>query len=307
MARAEFCGAAGVLLLVCFPLEGQVSGRVVVGGSFPPEPVFVRVGCGGGAWAGYTDKRGEFIAALKGSSLNCRVEATLTGFTRGVARAASNEPVIVTLYPLGKRDDSTIRLDLAVPLAARKQYDKGVEELRERKWKSAETSLRKAIGVYSSYALAWASLGEALEGAREPEEASVAYARAIEIDARLFSAYARWAVIDASEERWERVAVTTDRAIRLEPIGWPVLFFYNAVANFNLGKMAEAEQSASRAVTAGQFPRAHYVLGRILTMRGDYRGGVAHMSEYLELMPFAADAAQVRIEIQDARSHQRPL
>lgn len=308
-------GTAGVLLLVCFPLQGQMSGRVMVGGSFPPEPAFVTVGCEGkGNWAGYTDKRGEFIASLGLKNLtsapgNCRVEATLDGFTRGIANAAYNQSdVIVTLFPLRRREDSTIALEtLAVPPPARKQFDKGVEQLRQGKWRSAETSLRKAIAQYSRYALAWARLGEALEGDGSPEEAGAAYAKATEIDARLFSAYARWAVIDASENRWDRVAATTDRAIRLDPVDWPVLFFYNAVANFNLGRMAEAEQSATRAVTAGRFPRAHYILGRILAARGDYQGAVEHMSKYLELMPSAADAAQVRLEIQDAGSRRPPL
>ncbi len=150
----------------------------------------------------------------------------------------------------------------------------------------------------------------ALEESGKLEEARSAYARAIAIDARLFSAYARWAVIDASQERWDQVAATTDAAIKLNPVDWPVLFFYNAVANFNLGRLKEAEQSAKRAIAADaetQLPRAHYILGRILAARGDYRGAVEHMSKYLDLMTFAADAVRVRAEIQDARSHLQQL
>lgn len=197
--------------------------------------------------------------------------------------------------------------DLATPRAARRQCEKGVGEVRARQWNSAEASLRNAIAVYPAYALAWNELGEALEESRKLEEAGSAYAKAIAIDARLFSAYARWAVLDASQERWDRVAATTDAAIKLDPIGWPVLFFYNAVANFNLGRLKEAEQSADRAIAADQFPRAHYILGHILAARGDYRGAVEHMSKYLDLMTFAADAAQVRAEIQDARSRLQQL
>jgi tetratricopeptide (TPR) repeat protein len=291
-----------------------MSGRVVVGGSFPPEPAFVTVGCeGSGHWEGYTDKRGEFIASLGlknlgGRQVNCQVEATVAGFARGVAKAAYNQgDVLITLYPLGGRDDSTVTLDPAVPMAARKRFAQGVEELRERKWKSAEVSLRKAIAVYPGYAWAWAKLGEALEGSGKPEEAGSAYASAIAIDRRLFLAYARWAVIDANQERWDRVAATTDAAIRQNPVEWPIVFFYNAVANFNLGRLREAEQSADRAVAADQFPRAHYILGHILAARGDYRGAVEHMSKYLELNPNAADGALVRTEIQDARSRQKLL
>jgi tetratricopeptide (TPR) repeat protein len=302
-----------VLLALWLPLEGQISGRVVVGGVGPPQPAYVTVVCEGtGSWTGYSDTHGEFIAFVGAKNLrngptNCRVEATISGFTRGIAKVASNQGgVVVTLYPLGRRDDSTVSYqDLAVPPAARREFEKGVEELRERKWKSAEASLRKAIAVYPAYALAWNKLGEALEESRKPGEAGSAYAKAIAIDTRLFSAYAGWAVLDASQERWDRVAATTDAAIKLDPVDWPVLFFYNAVANFNLGRLNEAEQSAKRAIAADQFPRAHYILGHILAARGDYRGAVEHMSKYLDLMTYAADAARVRSEIQDARSRQR--
>jgi len=67
--------------------------------------------------------------------------------------------------------------------------------------------------------------------------------------------------------------------------------------------MKEAELSATRAVAADQFPRAHYILGHILAARGDYRGAVEHLSKYLDLMVGTADAARVRAELQEARSH----
>jgi tetratricopeptide (TPR) repeat protein len=287
----------------------------VVGGGPPAEPALVTVACGSGYWRGYSDKHGEFIASLgiknpRDVFVNCRVEAAISGFTRGIASVTQipASGVLVTLYPLGRREDSTVSyLDLAVPAAARKQFEKGVGELRARKWKNAEASLRKAIAVYPAYAPAWNELGVALEGWGNFEEARKAYTRAIALDARLFSAYARCAVIDANQERWDRVAATTDAAIKLDPVEWPVLFFYNAVANFNLGRLEEAEQSATRAVATDQFPRAHYILGHILAAKGDYRAAVEHMSKYLDLVPFAADAPRVRAEIQDARSRQPPL
>lgn len=311
MAHPRLCGAAAVLALVCLPLAAQMSGRVVVAGNSPPEPAFVKVNCGGsGGWSGYSDKRGEFIVAFQLKNVssgpaNCQVEATLAGFTRGMVNAAWNQTdVILTLYPIGAQDSTVTSQDLAVPRAARKYFEKGAGEMRERRWESAKASLRKAIAAYPAYARAWAKLAEVLEDLRKPEEARNAYAKAIAIDARLFSAYAALSVLDANQERWDRVAATTGAAIHLEPVNWPVLYSYNAVANFNLGRLEEAEQSAQRAATSDKFPRAHYILGHILAARGDYRGAIEHMSKYLDLMPLAADAARVRAEIQDATSRQ---
>ncbi len=317
MVRPALRGLAGALLGVCLPLQGQINGRVVVGGGGGlPGPAFVMVNCGS-YWEGYSDKRGEFIAqfshgrqVLIDPTFSCTVEATLPGYTRGITHATvhASDVIMVTLYPLGGPDDSTLSYrDLAVPAAAYQQFEKGEWAVRERKWKSAEASLRKAISLYPEYALAWGKLGEALEGSHKPDEAASAYGKAIAIDARLFSVYARWAVMDANRERWDRVAATTDAAIELNPLGWPILFFYNAVANFNLGRLRQAEESAVRAAAADQFPRAHYILGHILATRGDYRGAVEQMSKYLDLMSYAADAKRVRAEIQDARSHMAQL
>jgi tetratricopeptide (TPR) repeat protein len=315
MVRRGLCELVGLFLGFYFPLNGQISGRVVVAGVVPPKPASVMVDCGWRSWAGYSDKRGEFIAPLgrpNDGSVKCLIEATISGFTRGVVLLTDvpASDVIVTLYPLAKHDESTVSyLDLAAPLRARKQFEKAVRDVQARRWSNAETSLRKAIAAYPAYALAWNELGFVLENSGNLADASNAYSRAVSIDGRLFSAYARWAVIEAGKEQWDQVAATTDTAIKQNPFEWPNLFFYNAVANFNLGRLNEAEQSARRAIavdTWKHLPRAHYILGRILAAKGDYHGAVEQMRKYLDLLPEAADAVRVRDEIRDTTSRIHP-
>jgi hypothetical protein len=55
----------GIGVVIAGPLSAQISGRVVANGGPPPEPVTVMVHCEGSAtwdFAGYTDKRGEFVS-----------------------------------------------------------------------------------------------------------------------------------------------------------------------------------------------------------------------------------------------------
>jgi tetratricopeptide (TPR) repeat protein len=115
----------------------------------------------------------------------------------------------------------------------------------------------------------------------------------------LFSAAASLAILQAGKQRWDQVAATTDAAIARHPLQWPSLYFYNAVAKYNLRRLDEAEHSADRAAQL-QFPRAHYILGRILAAKGEFRRAAEEMAKYLELMPNATDAELVRGEIREA-------
>jgi len=91
---------------------------------------------------------------------------------------------------------------------------------------------------------------------------------------------------------------TTAAAVARDAVEWPSLFFYNAVANYNLGRLDDAERSATRAAGL-DFPRAHYVLGRVLAAKGLPVRAAEEMSTYLKLMPNAADTERVRGEIRD--------
>jgi tetratricopeptide (TPR) repeat protein len=272
----------------------------------------VTVHCVGPAtwdWSGYTDKRGEFVSfAPKGLARfddseygTCRIVATLSGFQRGVTETGRTfeSNVVVTLKPLVPGEGVIAYTDIAVPVAARKLFDQASGDARVGRWKAAEGKLRNALDAYPSYALAWNELGLALEKLGSQDEASNAYAKALSLDARLFSASARLAVLEAGRQRWDKVATTTEAAIGQNPVEWPSLFFYNAVASYNLGRLDEAERSAARAADL-QFFRAHYILGRVLLAKGQFQRAIEEMSKYLDLMPNAADAERVRAEIRDA-------
>ena len=92
----------------------------------------------------------------------------------------------------------------------------------------------------------------------QTEQARNSYAQALEADAKFIKPYLQLALISARENKWQEVADTTDRAIKLDPYDFPQAYFYNSVANYNLGKLDAAEKSAREAQkldTAHRFPR----------------------------------------------------
>jgi tetratricopeptide (TPR) repeat protein len=292
--------------------DAQIAGRVVANGGPPPERAWVTVHCEGPAtwdWGGYADRRGEFLSSAPDGRAEfgpdsdgfCEIVAIAHGFERGVARTTHTREsnVLVTLRPLAPGDDTVRYADIAVPENARKWFDRAAEDARARRWKPAEEKLRKALAAFPSYALAWSELGAALQSQGKQDAAAEAYTKALAIDARLTSAAVRLAVLQAGQQRWAEVASTTGAAV-----DDPTLFFYNAVANYNLGRLDAAERSARRAAEL-RFPRAHYILGRVLAAKGQFGPAAAEMSKYLELMPDAADAPRVRAEIRDAAARAR--
>jgi tetratricopeptide (TPR) repeat protein len=303
---------AGLASLFCASAAGQISGRVVANGGPPPDRAWITIHCEGSGtwtWVGYADRRGDFQSAADQNHVifngdddygTCEVTASVRGFRPALVKVNhTHADVLVTLEPLAPGDNSVSYAELAAPPAARKLLAKGIEEARAKHWKASEATIRKAIAVYPAYAAAWVELGRALEQSGTREQAADAYRQAIKLDGRNFQAYARLAVLEAGAQQWDRVAAVTAEAIARRPLGWAVLFFYNAVANYNLGHLEAAEPSA-RVAAERDFPRAHYTLGRILAARGDYRAAAEEMSQYLALLPFAADAPKVRAEIAEA-------
>jgi tetratricopeptide (TPR) repeat protein len=94
----------------------------------------------------------------------------------------------------------------------------------------------------------------------------------------------------------EDAAGITERALALNPIEFPAIYFYDATANFNLNRFDASEKSARRAIDLDsnhQIPRAEFLLGTVLAAKGDRRGAVEHLRKYLEISPKATDAAEV--------------
>lgn len=229
----------------------------------------------------------------------CPVSITLEGYRR--ADVSLRDGAVIVLKRLGDHEGSTVSITaINAPEEARKAYDKGVAAMTRKKWSAAQTAFERAVAVYPAYAAAWSDLGEAFREQSKLTEARGAYERALQADPKYIKPYQQLARQALGEGRMEDAVRITERAMELNPIEFPGIYFYHAVASFNLKRLDAAEKSARRAIELDanhELPRAEHLLGTVLAAKGDRRGAIEHFRKYLEISPKATDAPEVKRSI----------
>ena len=230
---------------------------------------------------------------------SCPVTIKLAGY-RTMDATLHNGAVIV-LKRIGDHEGSTVSMtSLNAPKEARKAYEKGAGAMSESRWAAAQKSFEKAVELYPQYAQAWCDLGEALHSQAQGKAARAAWERALQADPKYLKSYLQAARLALEEGRTQDALETTDKALEQNPIEFPGIYFFNAIAHFNLKQTDAAEKSVRQAIEhdgTHEIPRAESLLGSILANRGDWKGAIEHLSKYLEYSPKAADTADVKRQI----------
>jgi tetratricopeptide (TPR) repeat protein len=226
----------------------------------------------------------------------CSVTIRLKGFQ--TLNATLRNDATVVLKHIGLHEGSTVTAtSLNAPEAAKKAFGKGVNSMDDEKWAAAQKNFEKAVEIDPDYAAAWSDLGEVLRRQSKPTEARAALEKAVAADPKYIKPYVQLAKLDLEEKRPEDAATIAGKAVAMNPLEFPELYFYNAVANYNLKHLDVAEISARRATeldSAHEVPRAELLLGSVLVAKGDRSGGLQHFRKYLDLVPKAQDADQVK-------------
>src|SRR5207244_12218861 len=156
----------------------------------------------------------------------------------------------------------------------RKAYEKGLDDIKKRKWADAEKELSKSVELYPKFAVAWYELGRAFQQQKKFDEANHAQLEAIKIDSKFISPYGELATMAANQQKWDDVDQYTSQMLRLNPYVVPEIYFYSAVANYNLQKLDLAERRAREAAKADaqhRVPRINHLLGLILEQKQEYK------------------------------------
>jgi tetratricopeptide (TPR) repeat protein len=247
---------------------------------------------------------------------NCDLRASASGFqSRDISLMALDssakniEVGTIVVHRSTKVKGTTV--DAAAykaPKDAVTAYEKGLDAQRSGKLANAQKYFEKAVEFYPDYARAWYRLGAVLEKEDQKDEAHTAYTRATTADAGYLPPYLSLAVMASAAENWREVIRTTNFILALDPFkdltGYTVeldgfsfaeAYFYNALANYKVENFAEAERNALKADhLLGRAPELHLLLGEIFARKNDYAGAIAEIQTYLELVPHADNAEQVR-------------
>jgi tetratricopeptide (TPR) repeat protein len=271
---------------------------------------------------------------------NCELRASAGGFR-------SNSINLVDLTPSGSSIDvGAIVVERATkikgmtlsatpfkaPSNARKAYEKGLEAERKGKLAEARQYFEQALEIYPRYASAWFQLGTVFERLSQKDSARAAYMRATTIDTRFLPPYLSLAEMAYDAGNWKEVLQFTGHIIDrdllnqgdvagyvldLDESNPAEAYFYNAVANYELNNLEEAEKSALKAEHVDlrpDFPQLHLLLADIFAGKKDYAVAISELRAYLELAPHAKDGDQVREQLaqleklnHSAPSSQKPV
>ncbi len=226
---------------------------------------------------------------------DCAVVIRLSGYK--TLHVTLHEGSVVTLERIGDSGDSTVSLtEMAAPDKARRAYGKGLDAMTDKKWDSARQNFQKAVDLYPKYAAAWTGLGILLQQESKNEEARAMFEKAIDADPKYSKPYVELALLSMSEGKVSEVLPIAERASKARAAESPQMSYLCAEAQFQLQQMDAAERSARRAVdldSEHQFPRAEYLLGKILAAKGDTAGAEKAWKSYLKHSPDAKNKAEV--------------
>ena len=238
---------------------------------------------------------------------DCELQAVLPGFTSQILELAGfqNSQIAnvgnISLHRIARVEGFTISATTAMaPGKARKAFEKGLDDKKNKKFDAAEKKFQEAVNIYPKFAAAWLELGRIQLQNKDTAAARQSLAHAIEADCQFVSPHQELALINFNEKRWHDVVDETDQILKLNPISFPQDWFLNAVGNYYLQKLDVAEKSARQGLKADvehRIPRLEYVLGVILANKHNYPEAMEHLRAYLRLAPNSSDAKSVNDQI----------
>jgi tetratricopeptide (TPR) repeat protein len=300
-----------------------ISGKVALDdGTEPPEPVAIQTVCRGNRRTRtYTDRHGNFTFQLgntgpgSGGEMNdasnatinqgmsrgeqrnwrdCQLQAVLAGFSSDLVELASRMNMLqsadlgrLVLHRLEHVDGNSISVTSALaPSGARKALEKGREAEKKSNWDQAARNLEKAVQIYPKYAIAWFELGRVQVARNDSTAAKLSFQRSLSADPKYMPPYQGLAELAFTAKQWPDVVHTTEQMLALNPAGFPVAYFFNAVANYYLPNLDAAEKSAREGIKVDsqhEIAKLQYVLGMILLQKHDYQQAADYFHQYMRL------------------------
>lgn len=235
----------------------------------------------------------------------CELRAVLPGFQSSSVQLRPSdcdsfqmEVGTIMLKRIGDVKGSAISAtSLAAPKDARHAFEKGTKAFAADKLPEAEKELEKAVRVYPTYAVAWSKLGDVRQREKNVEGARTAYNQALQADPQYVNPVFGLALIALAEKNWDQAAQLTAKLGTLNAYAFPAALFYNAAANYNLGKFETAEESAKKYKSIDgehRHPEVSLLLSNILARKHDFAGAAQQIRDYLALMPNATNAAELQ-------------
>jgi tetratricopeptide (TPR) repeat protein len=202
------------------------------------------------------------------------------------------------------RQGGTVSLStIAVPEGAKRAYEKAGKEFSKGKpnLSNVTKELEKAVEIYPEFAAAWFMLGGVRKDLDNRSGAREAFEQAIAANSQYVSPYLGLLQMAIEEKRWEQADQLSNQALELSP-NHISIHYLKAQANSNLGRIDVAERSALRvkgSSEAQKYPLIHYILGWIMSEKGDFHSAAVEYRRLLEIQPTTGLSERLREQLAD--------
>jgi hypothetical protein len=254
---------------------------------------------------------------------NCELRASTSGFHSRVISLMEVDTfdrdvdvgVIVVERATKVKGATVSAIPYKAPKDARRAYEKGVQSEKNGKLADAEKYFETAVEIYPGAANTWFQLGAVLQKEGQKDAARKAYTQATTIDTKFLPPYLSLASMAYEAGNWTDVVTLTDHILDLDPLNHAAIanyildldpsnyadaYFYNAMANYRLNKIDDAEKSGLKAEhldMVTRFPQLHLLMAEIFARKNKYGMAIAEIENYLELTPHAKDADRLREQL----------
>src|SRR5579863_9902526 len=223
---------------------------------------------------------------------DCQIQAELAGFSSQAVELNSRIGFMsnidvgrVPLHRLAHVEGTSISVTSALaPPAAKKAFEKGLEQEKKSKWDDAEKSFEKATQIYPRYATAWYQLGRLQLRKNDAVSAKHSFEQSVAADPKYVNPYDGLAQLAMQASEWKNVIDITGKLVSLNPVNFPDAYYDAALANCNLKNFDDAEKSALQGIRvddAHQIPRLQYLLAMILAQKQNYQAAAEHIQLFL--------------------------
>jgi tetratricopeptide (TPR) repeat protein len=210
----------------------------------------------------------------------------------------------IVIHRLAEGDGHTVSiLSLRAPKEAKKSYAKAMSLAAEKRPAEALAAFEAALKLYPQYADAWVGAGQAQWELGRTEDARASFEKALELDNKLAGPWQELGYLACAQSKWEDALRYLGQAVRLDPVGSAAAWYFEAIANYNLGRYEAAERGVRTELRLdhGKNPQGIYLLGLVLIARRDFEGGAKALESYLSVAPASPDAAAARRELAKVR------
>jgi len=226
----------------------------------------------------------------------CQITIWLKGYQKQTVMLHDGAVIVLKQAGGDPEGSSVSAASLDVPKNAAKAFDKGIEAVADGKLPDAQRQFEKAVALYPDYAKAWSHLGEVLALESKPADAADAWQHALKADPKYIRPYLQLMRLDVTENKMDDAVALADRAMQLNPVEFPGIYYYDAVANYQLKRLDAAEKIAREAIDLDKshdFPHTEVILAGVLADKGDLRGALEHFNRYVQLFPKAPDVPAI--------------